>query len=302
MKRRSAFRDCAEYSLVRVLFVWLRLLPDSLSLALARVMAHAVRHLVPRLTRVALRNLELAMPETSMPQRQAIVLGLFDSVARLLWVIAKTSSGKRERINKYLKIQNLEIVQQAYEQGHGILFATGHIGAWELSAMGFASLVQPMDVLARPLDNALLDSWVTRIRSATGNRILAKSGTLREVLRALGANRAVGFLVDHNVISSDLCFIRFFGIETAASTVFAKLAARSGAAVIPGFAFWEERERCFVLRFYDPVPVTGDEVADTQEIHSRLESVIREYPDQWLWIHRRFKTRPPGGKPLYENL
>jgi KDO2-lipid IV(A) lauroyltransferase len=129
---------------------------------------------------------------------------------------------------------------------------------------------------------------------------LQKSGTLREVLRALQENRAVGFLLDHNVISHDLCFVDFFGIKTSASTVFAKIAARSGAPVVPGFAVWSRSERRYVLRFEKPIAITGDAQRDTQAIHGALERVIRRNPEQWLWIHRRFKTRPPGEASLYD--
>jgi KDO2-lipid IV(A) lauroyltransferase len=88
-------------------------------------------------------------------------------------------------------------------------------------------------------------------------------------------------------------------MKACAHTGFARLAAHSGAVVIPGFALWSQAERRYVLRFYPPVEMTGDAVADTQRLHARLESVIREYPDQWLWIHRRWKTRPPGEAPVY---
>lgn len=302
MKRRSSFRNYAEYGLVRSLFFLLRVLPDALSLSIAQAIAQVVRLSLPRLSKVARRNLQLALPSLPPQDHAQIIRGVFDSVGRLLWVVAKISSNTSKNLHKYLQIDNLEVVTNAYREEHGVLFATGHLGAWELSAIGFADQVRAMDVMARPLDNPLLDAWVRSIRSATGNRILSKSGMLREVLRALSENRAVGFLVDHNVISSDLCFIRFFGIETAASTVFAKLAAKTGAVVVPGYALWEEGKRRFVLRFYDPVPMTGNAETDTQQIHSRLEAVIRQYPDQWLWIHRRFKTRPDGSPPLYENL
>ncbi len=261
---------------------------------------------MPRLSQVAYRNLAITEFGLSPKEAQRLLHGVFDSIARLLWVIAKIScitSYNADKslvmLSKWFFIENPEIVHQAFAKGKGILFATGHVGAWELSAIGFGAMVQPMDVMARPLDNPLLDRWITQIREASGNRILAKSGTLREVIRALGDNRAVGFLVDHNVISSDLCFIRFMGVEAAASTVFAKLAARTGAVVIPGFCLWEKSLGKFVLRFQDPVPISGDAVEDTQRIHSRLEEVIRSYPDQWLWIHRRFKTRPPGESDLY---
>lgn len=302
MKSRSAFRNLSEYLLVRSLFFLLRILPDASSLALARTGTSILRRVTPRLSQVALRNLSLTMPHLSSDEKSRILDGVFRSIARLLWVTAKTACTTRDIYQKYMDIENLDVVTNALKAGRGVLFATGHLGAWELSALGFGALVQPMDVIARPLDNAPLDDWITKVRTASGNRILSKKGTLREVLRALAENRAVGFLVDHNVISSDLCFVRFLGVETAASTVFAKIAHRSGAAVIPGFALWDAERKRFVLRFYERITITGDAVVDTQSIHALLEVVVRDQPDQWLWIHRRFKTRPPGEPNLYSNL
>ncbi|MCW5963572.1 MAG: lysophospholipid acyltransferase family protein [Bryobacterales bacterium] len=291
-----------------IIFVLARL-PSAISYRLARWIAHLLRLFVPRLSQVALRNLKLTKPELGELDRSRIVRGVFDSVARLLWVMANTVSStqdneakRKHKLDKVFTMEGLEIVDEAFSKGHGILFATGHLGAWELSALGFGAKVRPMDIIARPLDNPLLDRWITALRESSGNRVLAKSGTVREVLRALGENRAVGFLVDHNVISSDLCFIRFLGVEAAASTVFAKLAARTGAVVIPGFCLWEETRKQFVLRFYPPVPISGNTIEDTQRIHSCLEEVLLAYPEQWLWVHRRFKTRPGGEADLYSNL
>ena len=94
-------------------------------------------------------------------------------------------------------------------------------------------------------------------------------------------------------------FVDFFGVKACAGTGFAKFAAHSGAAVIPGFALWSEHEHRYVLRFYPSILMTGDVARDTQALQSKLEEVIREYPDQWLWIHRRWKTRPAGEKSIY---
>jgi KDO2-lipid IV(A) lauroyltransferase len=158
-----------------------------------------------------------------------------------------------------------------------------------------------MDIVVRPLDNPLIDALVERRRALSGNRILSKRDSARGILKALAANQAVGVLIDQNASLDGSVFVDFFGMPAAAATGFAKLAEHSGAAVIPGFALWCETEKRYILRFYPPVPMTGDTARDTQALQSVLESVIRAHPDQWLWIHRRWKTRPPGAPPIYED-
>jgi KDO2-lipid IV(A) lauroyltransferase len=309
VKTRSQLRNWTEYLLARTVVGCVGALPRRWGLGLAHLVAHGLRRAVPRLSQVAQRNAQLVDLASRPDAGPALEIGVFDSVARLLWVTAiiasNTSNSDAKRLQllgEFVSIEGLEIVQEALALGRGVLFATGHMGNWELSALAFGAMVTPMDVMARPLDNPLLDRWMTGIRESTGNRVLAKSGTLREVMRALQHNRAVGFLIDHNVISPDRCFIRFLGVEASASAVFAKIAARSGAAVIPGFCVWEAARQRYVLRFYPRVHITGDAQADTQRIHSCLETVIRQYPHQWLWIHRRFKTRPDGEPDLYSEL
>jgi KDO2-lipid IV(A) lauroyltransferase len=289
----------SAYLGVRVLWFALGRLPDSVSKQIATLCFRLVDGLVPRYRRIAMRNLQLAFPQWSEQQRAECVTRIYRYLAQHLWVLAKLSTIGFTHLSKYLRIENLPVVQNALHSGRGLLFATGHLGAWELSAQAFGHLVQPMDVVARPLDNPYLDAWIERLRTQTGNRVLQKSGALREVLRALHANRAVGFLLDQNVISPDACFVDFFGIPTSASTAFAKIAHRSGAVVVPGFALFSESEQRYVLRFYPPVIMSGDAEKDTQAIQTVIEQVVREAPEQWLWIHRRFKTRPPGQPSLY---
>jgi KDO2-lipid IV(A) lauroyltransferase len=153
--------------------------------------------------------------------------------------------------------------------------------------------------VVRPLDNPLIDGLGERRRALTGNLPIGKKDFARSILKALAANRAVGILIDQNESLDSGVFVDFFGMKACAGTGFAKLAAHSGAAVIPGFALWCDRERRYILRFYPPLEITGDPEADTQALQSQLEQMIREYPDQWLWIHRRWKTRPPGEAPVY---
>ncbi|MDQ6707517.1 MAG: lysophospholipid acyltransferase family protein, partial [Acidobacteriota bacterium] len=122
----------------------------------------------------------------------------------------------------------------------------------------------------------------------------------RSILKALRQNEAVGILVDQNASLDNGVFVDFFGIPACSGIGFARIAAHSGAAVIPGFAVWSEVESRYILRFYPQVEITGDAEEDTRRIQKQLEAAIREYPDQWLWIHRRWKTRPPGEPPLYD--
>jgi Kdo2-lipid IVA lauroyltransferase/acyltransferase len=147
--------------------------------------------------------------------------------------------------------------------------------------------------------NPRLDALVARRRTLSGNHLIEKKDFARRILKALAANQAVGILVDQNTSLEQGVFAEFFGLPASSNAGFARIAAHSGAAVIAGFALWSEQEQKYVLRFYPPLVTTGDVASDTQALQSQLESVIREHPDQWLWIHRRWKTRPPGAPPLY---
>jgi Kdo2-lipid IVA lauroyltransferase/acyltransferase len=219
--------------------------------------------------------------------------GVFRSIARLLVTFARFPRIHRGNIGDWIRYEGFEHFEEARKRGRGVLFATAHLGNWELSAFAHAWMAAPMYVVIRPLDNAKIDALVERRRMLSGNRLIGKKEYARGILKALHENQAVGILVDQNASLEEGTFVDFFGVPACAGTGFAKLAAHSGAAVIPGFALWIESERKYVLRFYPPIEITGDAEADTRALHRQLEAVIREYPDQWLWIHRRWKTRPP---------
>jgi Kdo2-lipid IVA lauroyltransferase/acyltransferase len=246
--------------------------------------------------RIALSNLERALPGLNHAE---ITDGVFASIARILLSFARFPQLDAASINNWIRYEGFEYFEQARVAGRGVLFATAHIGNWELSAFAHALMARPMHVVVRPLDNPLIDRIVAFYRGLSGNRIIEKKDYARGILKALAANQAVGILIDQNSSLDEGVFIDFFGIPACASAGFAKLAARTKAAVVPGFAIWSPAEKKYVLRFYPAVPMTGDVRQDTQRLHDLLEQVIREHPDQWLWIHRRWKTRPPGCPPLY---
>ena len=267
--------------------------------ALAQFYARLLDVAVSRLRRTARRNLELAYPEKSADERDAITDEVFRSIARLLYAFAQFPRLNRENISNWIRYEGLENYLEAKKAGRGILIATAHFGNWELSAFAHALMTEPMHIMIRPLDNPAIDRIVEERRTLSGNRHIAKRDSARAVLRALQQNEAVGILIDQNTSLEEGVFVNFFGKQASANVAFAKIAARTGAAVIPGFAVWSEKEKRYVLRFYPPVPMSGDAAQDTQRLHSLLEEVIREHPGQWLWIHRRWKTRPPSEPPLY---
>jgi len=299
MRQRPAIRNTLEYGAALFVLKSLEWAPRGFANRLARGYAKLLDAALPRLRRVADRNLSFAMPELDGARRKQIVDGVFRSVARILVSLAKFPAIRRENLSEWIRLEGGEYFEQARHDGRGVLFATAHLGNWELSAYAHALLAAPMSVVVRPLDNPRIDTLVEQRRRASGNRMIFKKDFARSILKALAANESVGILVDQNSSEDAGVFVDFFGIKACAGTGFAKLASHSGAAVIPGFALWSEEERRYVLRFYPPIHMTGDAQRDTQAVQSKLEEVIRQYPDQWLWIHRRWKTRPPGEPDLY---
>jgi KDO2-lipid IV(A) lauroyltransferase len=284
------------YWLVRFILWTLAIAPDRFAHKLARLYVAALDTFVPKMRRVAMRNVaDIA----KLPDPERIVDGVFRSIARSLVVFARLPKLNAQNVASVIRYEGLEHFHEAKRRGKGVLFATAHMGNWELSAFAHGLMTEPMNVVVRPLDNAQIDEFVEARRERGGNRVISKKDAARLILRGLKKNEAVGILIDQNVSLDEGVFIDFFGVPACAGTAFARIAAHSGAAVIPGFAVWNESESRYVLKFYPLVEISGDVMEDTRRIHAVIEEVIREYPDQWLWLHRRWKTRPPGESPLY---
>ncbi len=296
MNKRSWLRNAAECALARVVLASLAWTPRAVADALAHIYARLLSLALPRLGRVARRNLSMALPDADA---RAITGEVFRSIARLLISFARLPRIHRGNVAGWIRYEGYEHYEEAKRRGRGVLFATAHLGNWELSAFAHALLSEPMHVVVRALDNPRIEALVARRRTLSGNRLIEKRDFARSILKALARNEAVGILIDQNAAPEEGVFVDFFGLPACASTGFAKLAAHSGAAVIPGFALWSDEERRYVLRFYPPVEMSGDAAEDTRRLQGQLEEVIRQYPGQWLWIHKRWKTRPPGEPPLY---
>jgi KDO2-lipid IV(A) lauroyltransferase len=205
----------------------------------------------------------------------------------------------------WIRTEGLEHYLAAQARGKGVLIVTGHLGAWELSSFYHSLMGHPMGMVIRRLDNRRLDDYVNAIRCLHGNRVLHKDDFGRGLLTAMRAGQTVGILMDTNMTPPQGEFVKFFGRPACTATGLAHVARKTGAAVLPGFMLWEPGERKYVLHFGPEIEIPHTEVAQadilagTQLCTEAIEGWIRRYPDQWLWIHRRWKTRPAGEPGLY---
>ena len=297
--KKPALQIELEYWLARLVVATLVWTPRGAADWLAYRYARLLDIALPRLRRVAMRNLEMVYPQKTAAERKEIADGVYRSIGRILVAFARFPSIDEDSVRDWIRYEGYEHFEEARQRGKGVLFATAHLGNWELSAFSHALMARPMHVVVRPLDNPKIDALVEQRRAMSGNFVITKRDFVRPMMRALRDNEAVGVLVDQNSTPENGVFVDFFGVQACVATGFAKLAARSGAAVIPGFALWSERDKRYVLKFYPIVEMSGDEVEDTRAVQRSLESAIAAHPDQWLWIHRRWKTRPAGEPGIY---
>jgi len=298
-------RENLEYWIVVNVARCLGAMPRALARVFSGCIAFAVYWGIGRLRRVGARNLEMALPELSSKTRGKILRGVYVHLGWQLVEFCRMTRYTPENTRDWIRTDGLEHYLEAKERGKGVLVLTGHLGAWELSSFYHSLMGYPMGMLIRRLDNRRLDEYVNRIRCMHGNFVLSKDDFGRGLLTAMHEGRAVGMLIDTNMTPPRGEFVRFFGLDACTGTGLAHVARKTGAAVLPGFMVWEREEQKYVLRFGPEVeiPRTDDAAADilegTRRVTAVLEEWIRRYPDQWLWIHRRWKTRPAGEPGLY---
>lgn len=299
-------RQYLEYIAVAGLLFALRWLPRRLARALGAALGWLLYHLHGRWRRVGLFNLRLAFAELSDAERRRILRGAFRQWGWLLAEFARFPRHDARSIEKVIVYDGLENYRQAAARGKGVLYLTAHVGAWELSSFSHSLHGCPLGYLNRPLDNPGVDALVNRFRCLGGNRAIDRGNAARAIFERLRAGGDVGILMDQNVVAGDgNVFVDFFGVRASTSAGLARIALRTGAAVVPVFVLWDEARGKYRLRFEPPLELvcTGDSeedvLANTARFTKVIEETIRRHPEQWLWIHRRWSTRPSGEPPLY---
>ncbi len=305
-KKRSNLQNKAELFAVRSLLGAIGALPLETSIRFGKSVGRLIGRKFPKLGKTARRNLEIALPELSKNEKDAIVQGTFESLGRHLGFVSHFKKFKHEDIRDLIEVVGKEEhFDKAVETGRGILFFTGHFGSWEVFNLLAPAFGYGMNILVRRIDNPLVEDFVDTMRTRFGSVTLDKTKSARTMFRILRKGRILGILADLNVQEKEGVFVDFFGVPASTTTSIAKLALATNAIVMPAFAVWEETKKKYVVYLEPPVEYVENDNSDenirelTQNITKIVEKYVRLYPEQWLWIHKRWNTRPEGEEDIY---
>jgi KDO2-lipid IV(A) lauroyltransferase len=299
-------KEWFEYAAVWLILKMLAVLPRRVARGFAASVTSLLFFLLPRLKKTAELNLRLAFPHWTDTQRKDTTRKLVRNLGWMAAEFARFPRLTKENIEKVVILEGHENFLDGQRRGKGVLYLTGHIGAWELSSFAHALYGYPLHYMARPLDNKRLDALVNQYRCSSGNRPIFKNESARVMLKILKDSGTIGILADQNTVPEEGVFVDFFGKSACTTTGIARVALHTGAAVVPGYAYWDETIQKYQLRFEPPVELirTGDTERDvfenTQRFARVIEEIIRKHPDQWVWVHKRWKTRPKGESGLYD--
>lgn len=298
-------RERIEYAAVWIGLKTLGVLPRRVARFVGATFAAVAYALRTPLRRAAMFNLELAFPDWTQARRKAVVRDMIRQIGWMAAEFAHFPNDVGRGIERIVAIDGAENFEMARQCGNGVLFLTGHMSAWELAPFAHAMYGHPLHFLVRPIKNRRVDELINHYRCLSGNQPIEKNKSARMILKVLAQGGTVGILSDHNTSREEGVFVDFFGIPASTTSGLARIALRTNAAVVPGFLVWDYTREIYRLRFEPAVELvrTGDEDSDVRQNTARfsrvIEDYVREHPDQWLWVHKRWKTRPLGEESIY---
>jgi KDO2-lipid IV(A) lauroyltransferase len=308
-RKKSRIQVWSEYAAARTALGFLGMLPRRTAVWAAIRVMRLVYRFAGGLRRAGMRNLELAFPEKTAADREEILMGTFENLGRVLGEMSQFMKLTPADIEKIVDFDLDEESRRLYHinktEKRGVLITTGHFGNWEMLVFAFAALHEPISYLARPIDNPLVEEKLFSIRTRFGSRPINKTNSAMLAAKLLREGGILGMLTDVNATRKEGVFVPFFGTPACTSVGAAKLALRADALIFPIFCIWDRDEKRYKI-VHGPViePArTGDRDRDVVETTAAfthaIEQLIRQYPDQWMWIHKRWKTRPEGEPDLY---
>ena len=299
MPRHRPVRNRIEAALVWVLLSLLRPWPRRFRIGVGHLIGLSLYFMSSRLRKMALANLDRAFGDSrSRKEKIRIARGSFQHLGHLLCDVLAFYEVDPQRLEELTVFEGFEHVKRAYEQGKGVYFFSGHYGNWEMVALIHGYQGFPLAVVARPLDNPHLEKMLFGFRTLSGNQVIHKQGAAREVLRAIRKGSGVAIMIDQNVRGEQGIFVDFFGSPASTTPALATLALKTESPIIPAFGIPLPDGR-YRIRYLPPLEFerTGDTKADilslTQRCTRVIEDAIRAEPEFWVWMHRRWRTRPP---------
>jgi len=309
MAKKSKNLIAIEYTATRIMLALMGILPRRAAIRLSIGILRSLPFFMKGLWTTGMRNLDIAYPEKAIPERETILRGTFENLGRVLGELSQVHKLTREKLAEIIDFElddeSKEIYARNKAEGRGVLITTGHLGNWELLVLGFAALYEPISYLARPLDNPKIDDLLTERRTRFGNTPINKTNSAMAAIKILRDGGILGILSDVNAHPKEGVFVPFFGVSACTAGGAAMLAIRTRSLIYPTFCVWDAATRKYKLvhgKLLEPV-ITEDrkqDIIDTTALYTaEIEQVIRSYPDQWMWIHKRWKTRPKGEPKIY---
>jgi KDO2-lipid IV(A) lauroyltransferase len=301
-RRRSVLRHRLEFAAFRLAVGALRLLPPGGSSGLGRALARVFFRFARSRRRILFKNLLAAFPEKPTKEIAAIARGCVSTFGATFMDFLEASDLPREDFLDRAPLTGVEHLLAARARGRGVFLLSAHFGSWEVGALRVGLMGEPISLVVRPLDNPLLEAELARRRTRFGNSVIAKKDAAREILRAMRLNQTVAILIDQNVLEREAIFVPFFGRPAATTPSLGLLQLKTGAAVLPVFT-WPIGGGRYETRCEPPIFPEEFEAAATDRAEwvkrataryiEVIEAAIRKKPSAWLWMHNRWRTRPP---------
>jgi KDO2-lipid IV(A) lauroyltransferase len=314
-RKKSKPQIWLEYAAARAIIGFFGFLPRKAAIGLGVLIAKAAYPFLGGLRRAGTRSLEIAYPEKSSDERERILKKSFQNLGRILGEVSQFPRATPEKLSQMIDLEfeseeltnseEYKAFQAERDKGRGIILVGPHLGNWEVGVFAYSAFREPLTYLARPLDNPLIEELTVNLRTRFGNRPINKTNSVGKAIELLKNGEVLGVLPDVNAHPKEGVFVPFFDVPACTTSGVAMLAMRTNAMIVPMCCVWDEKiERYKVIygKLVEPVR-SGDRHQDVVETTARytfeMEKFIRAYPEQWLWIHKRWKTRPPDEKPLY---